>query len=69
MAFEKKFQDDKKPLKDGENVDLYSYFYFIILLILFQFLNLWRGMLPREGGGDQFPYPSVFESTVTGTDC
>ena len=24
---------------------------------------LWRGMLPREGKGGQFPYPMVFEST------
>ena len=24
---------------------------------------LWRGMLSREGKGDQFPYPSVFELT------
>ena len=30
--------------------------------IFFLFI-LWCGMLPREGDGGQFPYPSVFEST------
>ena len=32
------------------------------------YIYIVSGMLPREGKGGQFPYLSVFESTVTKTD-